>query len=73
MSASNFYTNTSDDELLDTIERLARQLVSEEGPDRHDRAGAANSIVLCSAVLHQRLKAARARCSEEVPAAVRVS
>jgi hypothetical protein len=70
MSTSNFYSNVSDEELLDTIERLARQLVSpEDATDRHDRAGAANSIVLCAAVLQQRLKAAReraAQCPQEV-------
>src|SRR5512141_1079990 len=50
------YSDKSPDELIELIYQLVERLVNE-GPEegRHDRANLGNEIVLCAAVLRQRI------------------
>lgn len=57
----------SSEELLDRIQQLAESLVDGAALDRHERANAANQIVLYACVVTQRLREAEAVTSAELP------
>lgn len=63
------YRDKSPDELIELIYQLVERLVSE-GPEegRHDRANLGNEIVLCAAVLRQRIGDCPPPTASEAPA-----